>query len=288
MEKLFALDRNMDIMLYMGVTFLVIAISLQMAAHRQKKAVQIPPGEPGPVLYKLASEGKEQEVRAMLSTGLLDCVRFVDPGSGASPLWIASAKGHLGIVSALAEASADMNWPNKNGASPLFVASQQGELEVVQALLVASAEVDGAVALSVNVDGATALSVASQEGHLDVVKALLAASAEVDWSKNDGATPLFMASGLGQVDVVKVLLEASADVDRLTHQGVTPLFMASGNGRYEVVRVLLASGADRGIRWVAPSGMEYTPLSEAEQKGHLAVAALLRADPNDLYRPASF
>ena len=103
----------------------------------------------------------------MLSTGGPDCIRFVDPGSGYSALWIASAKGHLGIVKALVEATADVNWGNKNDATPLLVASQQGELEVVQALLGASAEVD-----KVNVDGATALSVASQAGHLDVVKAL--------------------------------------------------------------------------------------------------------------------
>merc|ERR1712166_419013 len=136
----------------MGVTvaLLMVVVSIQSRVHAarapqtehgRKQALKVPPGESGPVLYKLASEGKEKEVRALLSTGGLDCVRFVDPGTGYSALWIASAKGHLGIVRALVEASADVNWGNKNDATPLLVPSQQGELEVVRALLGASAEV---------------------------------------------------------------------------------------------------------------------------------------------------
>ena len=282
-------------MLYMGVTvaLLVIAVSVQSRMHASRspqtdqanQEVGKSPDESGPVLYKLASAGKEQEVRALLDMAVPDCVRFIDPVSGASALWIASAKGHLGVVRALLEVSADVTQSNRNGATCLLVASQQGELDVVRTLL----DTDGVLTLDRrNANGATPLSVASQEGKLDVVKALLRASASIDLPMSDGATPLFMASGLGQLEVVKALLKGSANVDALTNEAVTPLFMASGNGRVEVVRVLLAAGANRSIPWTAPSGMQYTPLSKADQKGHSTVAALLRADPNDFHRAASF
>jgi ankyrin repeat protein len=78
----------------------------------------------------------------------------------------------------------------------------------------------------------------------------------------------------GHLPVVERLIAAGADVDKATtDDGSTPLFMAALNGHTAIVVMLLKSGADKSIRgW----GDE-TPLEAAEDQGHAAVVALLRA-----------
>ena len=54
---------------------------------------------------------------------------------GARALFIASQKGHLGVVHALLSGNANVDAPMNDGATALFIASQNGHLNVVQALL---------------------------------------------------------------------------------------------------------------------------------------------------------
>ncbi len=60
---------------------------------------------------------------------------------GATPLCIASEKGHLDVVDRLLSAGAGVDAATNTGATPLYVASQNGRLEVVDRLLSAGAGV---------------------------------------------------------------------------------------------------------------------------------------------------
>jgi len=117
---------------------------------------------------------------------------------------------------------------------------------------------------------------AAENGHADVVKQLVGAGADVDQAMTtDGVTPLFVAAENGFVGVIKVLLAAGADINKANTNafGYTPVYTAAQNGRLEVVRTLLENNADPNI----PSkNGAWTPLKNALDEGHTAVAELLR------------
>ena len=65
---------------------------------------------------------------------------------GATPLYVASARGHTVIVRALLEADAD-HAVRVERTSPLYLAAQDGHTGVVDALVAAKADVNAVPAL---------------------------------------------------------------------------------------------------------------------------------------------
>jgi ankyrin repeat protein len=111
----------------------------------------------------------------------------------------------LEVVRELLGRGAAVDAALSEGATPLFVASEKGHLEVIRELLARGASVDAAAD-----DGATPLFIASQEGLLNVVKELLARGAAVDAARNDGLTPLLIASLKRRLEVVEELFKKGA------------------------------------------------------------------------------
>ena len=78
------------------------------------------------------------------------------------------------------------------------------------------------------------------------------------------------------VDMLDFLVRAGAEVEQQHHLGVTALHQAAGRGRLDMVAYLLEAGADpKRVGRKFGSGSR-TPLQEAEERGHDAVAKLLR------------
>ena len=142
------------------------------------------------------------------------------------------------LWSASDKRGANIDKARDNGCTPLYIASAMGHVDVVRVLLEAGADIDKA-----KDNGATPLSIASWMGHVNVVKVLLEAGADINKAMDTGATPLYIASEKGHVDVVKVLLEAGADINKAKDNGDTPLSIAFRKGHVDVVKVLEA-GAD--------------------------------------------
>ena len=91
---------------------------------------------------------------------------------GATPLWIAAAEGHDGVVAELLAARCNVNAVEDCGVTPLLIAAEGGHERVVRLLLAAGCEKDK------EVDGNSALLAAVQERHANVVSALLSASCD--------------------------------------------------------------------------------------------------------------
>jgi ankyrin repeat protein len=89
-----------------------------------------------------------------------------------------------------------------NEATPLFVESQNGHLGIVDSLIYSGASVDNAT-----FDKWTPLIIAAHNGYLDIVLTLLAAGANVAHETSNYDTALSEARRRGHPDVVDVISE---------------------------------------------------------------------------------
>ena len=240
-----------------------------------------------------AEEGYDDVIVVLLAAGADVNMDRSDPhDTGSTPLLIAAENGHDGCVARLLGAGADVDRPHRrilgpdgwDDWTPLFIAAENGHESCVAQLLEAGADVERGCLAS----GATPLKTAAKEGCDGCLARLLGAGADVDRPDKDGSTPLLMAAGFGNVGCVARLLGAGAEVDRAgqNSKGNTPLIMASSSvrgddtGQLDCVRLLLEAGADATRKeWdgLIVGGM--TALQRAEQRGHAAIAALLRDPP---------
>ncbi|CAE7037755.1 ANK1 [Symbiodinium sp. CCMP2456] len=94
---------------------------------------------------------------------------FEDFARGKTPLWVASERGHAGVLRLLLEARADKDCQNTFGQSPLWIASRNGHVDIVCLLLEARAEKDRAD----SVLGDTPLRQAVAKGHAQIASLLL-------------------------------------------------------------------------------------------------------------------
>ena len=120
-------------------------------------------------------------------------------------------------IRTLLEAGSDVDVRNKYGVTPLWIASQKGHTGIVKLLLEAKADVNAAR----KTNGVTPLFMASQNGHTEVVKLLLAAKADVNAADQGGVTPLWIAVKKGRTEIVRLLLDAKAEVNAAEAKGLT-------------------------------------------------------------------
>jgi hypothetical protein len=153
----------------------------------------------------------------------------------------------------LAKQGVNVNQAADDGATPLFMASQKGHAEVVSMLLAKQGVNVNQAANS----GATPLYVASQNGHAEVVSTLLVKQGvNVNQAKNNSATPLYVASQKGYTKVVSMLL-ITKDIDvnkawkKNENELVTPLRAAIDYSHTEIAKLLVIRGS---ILVDAPTG----------------------------------
>ncbi|MBT4921824.1 MAG: ankyrin repeat domain-containing protein [Rickettsiales bacterium] len=220
------------------------------------------------LLAKAAERG-----RLDLAHILIDQLK-TDPGLdrtpyNASPLYMASRRGHVEIVKLLLAKGVDVKPSSRGGTTPLDAASIEGYAKIVELLLASGAEINPGIP---GIEK-TPLYLASQLGHVAVVKLLIRGGADANRADRGGATPLMMAAEEGHEEVVELLICGGAHINQTRiFDDVTPLHLASQLGHVAIVESLLVSQAD--INSVTSSSKE-TPLMMAAEKGHEEVVELL-------------
>jgi ankyrin repeat protein len=193
--------------------------------------------------------------------------------NGETPLHLAVAREQVEVTRMLIECGADVACRDKTGLTPLHVASFRGQVEVARMLVEHGADVEVQ-----DEHGRTPLRLALQEGKVEVARMLIEHGADVEAQDKQGRNPLRLALQEGKVEVARVLIEHGADVKSHDQQGRTPLHLASQKGQVEVARILIERGADVA----AQDEGGVTPLHLASEKGHVEVARMLierGADP---------
>ncbi|BES90039.1 Ankyrin repeat [Nesidiocoris tenuis] len=151
--------------------------------------------------------------------------------TNVSPLWLAAAFGHVGILNFLIAAGADVNVQTSSGSTPLRAASHEGRLGIVESLLMAGADPEVA-----NHYENTCLMIAAYRGHYFVVVRLIQAGADPNRKSLCGATALHFAAENGHASVIQELLIAGA-VETKQNTGLTPLMMGAEQARHYVVEL---------------------------------------------------
>jgi ankyrin repeat protein len=182
------------------------------------------------VLHWAASCGKEEIVSFLLGQGALPGSR---DGFNATPLMLACAAGHMGVVKVLLQ---------HIGAQAFQEALQETD-EI----------------------GGTALHLAAECGHEGIVTLLLGQGAQANSKDEDGRTPLLWACEEGQLNVVQMLVQhiGPEALQMWDRHDMTALHWACEKGRGEVARLLLLSGADFTIR--DNQGMTPREIAEEEE-----------------------
>jgi hypothetical protein len=101
-----------------------------------------------------------------------------------------------------------VNKPKMNGATPVFIASAKGFDQSVKLLAELGADVTASTE-----KGCTPLHVAAEGGHVSTVELLLKLGADMNTVDAEGCTPLTRAVQQLEDSVVRFLLQAGADCD---------------------------------------------------------------------------
>ena len=187
-------------------------------------------------------------------------------GDGKTPVYFASANGHVEAVNHLIAVSADVNVVSRRYmSSPLCEAATWGYSGIVRALVDAKADFnftdyDGRPALHCAARGCSMGFEDREYDYEETIKILADAGAPVNETDRRGMSPLHIAAYENNLPAVKGLIESLANVNQAIKPGLVttyrnftvlkkgaPLHLAAQQGNLEIVNMLINEGANIDI-----------------------------------------
>ena len=161
---------------------------------------------------------------------------------GPSPLDLASRHGHLDVMRALLDASADVNFRDSNRRISSVHAAVDGDQCAAISVLVEA----GCGIHALNGDCFQPIHVACARDKVQVLGTLLRHEADIGAVDFENRRPINVAAEHGSNAVVGALLAAGSYVDRNPDKRIVsnPLQGAAKHGHAYVVTTLLNNGAD--------------------------------------------
>ncbi|CAF1282904.1 unnamed protein product [Rotaria magnacalcarata] len=147
-----------------------------------------------------------------------------------SPLWVAVAVGHFGIVKLLVEeGNANVNHLSITRSSPLRAASYIGRLDIVRYLIMHGADMK-----LVRDGNYTNLMLSAYRGHTHIVEYFLdKLGCDPNEFDRDGRTALHYGMDGDSVEVVRLLLKYGTK--NISHNAISPLMLAALEARENLV-----------------------------------------------------
>ena len=163
--------------------------------------------------FKLSKLDIDQ-IKRILSPGLVDLDLFNLRVAGVTPLLSAAFWGSRALVQVLLDGGADPDKADENGLTPLYVATQRDNIEVV--------------------------------------KLLIECGADINRTDNKGWTPLHVAAFYGKRSIYTMLLDGGADQNMADKVGRTPFSYHRLGWRLGLPCNDISAEADFGTLW--PTG----------------------------------
>lgn len=164
-------------------------------------------------------------------------------------LFHAAAGGHLDCVKVLLTYGADAKIRSESGATPLMIATERGHVEIIKALVLEGFHTGVARKMYVNHSNDIALTPLHQAaslGNIETAAFLIEHGASCRNTDDRGNTPLILACLRKQYAIVDMCLQISDGqhvVNRANHNGMTPLYYAITNNDTDLVKLLGKHGA---------------------------------------------
>ncbi|MDP2643615.1 MAG: ankyrin repeat domain-containing protein [Desulfobacterales bacterium] len=210
-------------------------------------------------LHGAASEGKSQQVQALIKSG--SPIEGRD-SAGLTPLMVAASYGQIETFKALVEIGADINTQDSLGMTPLLYAATACQLDMITLLANRGARTDVKAK-----DGGTAIHYVasycskSPEKALAIMNILLEKGADISAVDNDGHTAYWTAISNGYSNMVAFL----------RRKGVTERFQAgAGSGFAEALRSPSFLTPPPGT-YIIPAGQENNYQLAIEDCNHIVV-----------------
>jgi serine/threonine-protein phosphatase 6 regulatory ankyrin repeat subunit B len=173
--------------------------------------------ELGEQLFNASQDGEAAE-----AARLLDLNAPINHRVGEeqwTPLTAAARRGHIEVVTLLANRGSDLEARNTNGYNALMAASAKGHLAVVQLLVEKKSDIEARTN-----KGSHALMWASAHGHLAVVQYLATKGSSINTTDNEGFDACLYAAVDGFADIVLFLISKGGDPrvkNQLNHSAFT-------------------------------------------------------------------
>ena len=229
-------------------------------------------------LWQMSQSGNTNEVRRIMSLGMVDINTYEGGLDETTALYEAADNGHKDVIKILLGGGADPDKASGSvGMAPLHMPALKGNTDVVQLLLNSGANPN-----VVSFGGLTPLFWAAANDHFDVSKLLIENGADPNKVENEGDLPLHGAACNAYYCVVKLLVDKGAEINKAEYMfGKTALHYAAqeakGGGTNdkcyrEVIQFLLDNGGDP--RKEDTEGE--TPLSYALRNGNMGVVKMMK------------
>ena len=153
--------------------------------------------------------------------------------SDAPEIGLAAFKGDVGTLRRLISSGANIESTGKDKRTPLFLASAGGHMEAVSVLLAAGANINAR-----DSGGSTALHWAAQRGDEKIALLLLSHRPDVNVQDEFGETPLIWAAMVGDKPIVEALLTAGANPNFVDVSGLTASAWAKKNKHLDIASLL--------------------------------------------------
>ena len=197
-------------------------------------------------LWLACGKGKSDEVRKLLTTGMLD-VNCEQGTNSTSPLHKAASLGKNDIVQLLLDKGADPNKGNINGSTPLHQAAERGRKDVVRLLLERGAmpnKLDNSeetplnkILIRIKIDAVVVREC------MEVARLLLDKEAMINNPNRCGYTVLHLAVFTNHKKLIQLLLDKGADPNISNQNGETALRLAIEENHRKAARILYNKGA---------------------------------------------
>ncbi len=192
---------------------LLLFMSLLVSCSNKPSA---PPAQSGSECLRIVAQNRLEEFKLRKSECLLH-----RSDHGTTPLMLATARGHLEMMSELIDAGADVNEVDKLGDTAIHYAVATNRLQAAQLLMKRGARV-----VSQREDGISGLMQAVQIGSFDMIKTLTADREALNQPADDGWTALYFAIRRADPQILTWLLEHGACINTFDTYRQTPLQFA--------------------------------------------------------------
>lgn len=190
-----------------------------------------------PPIYWACKSGNLEVVKILIDH-YPDCNPHFVNDSGSNLLYIACARGHVGVVHYLnLMYSMNPKYPNGLGTTPIFAATYNGHFEMVK-YLICRFNCDPS---NLNLRGESLLHIACDRNHLKIARYLVEEhNLDPTLQSAFKKTPLHSACSSGNLFIMRYLIEElHCTIDVFDQSGYTPVHIACRNGYDDIVKYFI-------------------------------------------------